>query len=145
MEMDKSNSFGEYSFGKDSRVRRGGHLARLCRIVLGAFTLTRVTDRRTSLRFEIFGRLRGSLATTQPVRLHDISPGGALVELSFALPVDSQHSVQLASDGQVATVEARVRHVRPSFEVGRFLVGLEFTGPEHALQALGPVADQETV
>ena len=104
-----------------------------------------MTDRRTSLRFEIVGRLRGSLATTQPVRLHDLSPGGALIELSFALPVDSQHSVQVASDGQVATVEARVRHVRPSFEEGRFLVGLEFTVPEHALHAFGPGADHETV
>lgn len=104
-----------------------------------------MTDRRASLRFEIVGRLRGSLATTQPVRLHDISPGGALVELSFALPVDSQHSVKLASDGHVTTVEARVRHARPSFEVGRFLVGLEFTVPEHALHMLGPGADLETV
>ena len=104
-----------------------------------------MTDRRSTLRFEIVGRLRGSLATAQFVRLHDISPGGALIELGFPMTVNSQHPVQISLDGRLATVEARVRHVRPSFDVGRFLVGLEFTVPEHAQHALGPSADVEAV
>jgi hypothetical protein len=97
-----------------------------------------VSDRRTSLRFEVVGRLRGSLATAEDVRLHDISPGGALVEVPFPLPVDSQHAVQVATFDRVAALEARVRHIRPAFEMGRFLIGLEFTTPEYLVrEALG--------
>jgi PilZ domain len=104
-----------------------------------------VTDRRTSLRFEIVGRLRGSLATSQPVRLHDVSPGGALVEMAFPPAVDSQHAVYVRWDHHVSTIEARVRHVRPSFEMGRFLVGLEFTPPDHVLhEVLEGGFDRET-
>jgi c-di-GMP-binding flagellar brake protein YcgR len=103
-----------------------------------------VTDRRLTLRFEIVGRLRGSIATAEPVRLHDISPGGALVEVPFPLPVDSQQAVQLVTDDHVSAIDARVRHVRPAFQMGRFLVGLEFTSPEHQVrQALGTF-DTET-
>jgi c-di-GMP-binding flagellar brake protein YcgR len=109
--------------------------------------LTRVSDRRSSLRFEIVGRLRGSLATAETVRLHDISPGGALVEVPFSLPVDSRHAVQVVTFDHVSALEARVRHVRPAFEIGRFLVGLEFMTPEHLVrEALGSViTDREAV
>jgi c-di-GMP-binding flagellar brake protein YcgR len=93
-----------------------------------------LTDRRTSLRFEIVGRLRGTLATAEVVRLHDISPGGVLVEVPFLLPVDSQHAMQVTTDEHVSTLEGRVRHVRPAFEMGRYLVGLEFTTPEHLVR-----------
>ncbi len=79
---------------------------------------TRVTDRRTSLRFEIVGRLRGSLATSQPVRLHDISPAGALVEMAFPLAVDSQHAVQVRSTITSRRSRRGCATCRPSFEIG---------------------------
>ena len=106
-----------------------------------------MADRRTSLRFEIVGRLRGSLLTAEAVRLHDISPGGALVEVPFLMPVDSEHAVQLVTFDHVANLTSRVRHVRPAFEMGRFLVGLEFTTSEHLVrEALGSFeVDSETV
>lgn len=47
------------------------------------------------------------------------------------LVVDSLHSVQVTTDEHVSALEARVRHIRPAFEMGRFLVGLEFTTPEY--------------
>ncbi len=108
---------------------------------------THVADRRTSLRFEIVGRLRGSLATSQPVRLCDLSPGGALVELPFPPAVDSRHSVHVGVDAHMSTLDVRVRHVRPAFDVGRYLVGLEFNAPEHIVhEALGRAfADSERV
>ena len=103
-----------------------------------------MTDRRSSLRFEIVGRLRGSLATAQPVRLHDVSPGGALVEVSFPLSVDSQHSVQLGVRGHISQLDVRVRHVRPAIERGRYLIGLEFVSPAHIVdEALGTGVEQE--
>jgi hypothetical protein len=103
-----------------------------------------VTDRRSSIRFEIVGRLPGSLATAQPVRLHDISPGGALVEVSFPLPVESQHAIQLGAHGHVSTLNVRVRHVRPAIDLGRYLVGLEFLAPAQQVdEALGSSTDHE--
>ena len=72
------------------------------------------------------------------MRLHDISPGGALVEVPFPLPIDSQQAVQVVTDDHVSALNARVRHIRPAFQMGRFLVGLEFTTPEHMVrEALG--------
>jgi hypothetical protein len=103
-----------------------------------------VTDRRSSIRFEIMGRLRGSLATAQPVRLQDISPGGALVELWQPLPVDSQHTVQLGAHGHVSVLDVRVRHVRPAIEFGRYLIGLEFLAPAHVVdEALGSSTERD--
>ena len=104
-----------------------------------------MTDRRSSIRFEIVGRLRGSLATAQPVRLHDISPGGVLVEVSFPLSVDSQHSVQLGAHGHISALDVRVRHVRPAIDVGRYLIGLEFLAPAHIVdEALGSSTELDT-
>ena len=103
-----------------------------------------MTDRRSSLRFEIVGRLRGSLATAQPVRLHDISPGGALVEMSSPLSVNSHHAVQLAARGQISRIEARVCHVRAAIDQGRYLVGLEFVTPAQVVdEALIARVDKE--
>ena len=97
-----------------------------------------MTDRRTSPRFEIVGRLRGSLATAASVRLHDVSPGGVLVEVPFLLAVDSHHAVHVTTEDRDSVLDARVRHIRPAFEMGRYLVGLEFTTPEHVVrEALG--------
>ena len=70
-----------------------------------------------------------------------------MVEVSFPLPVDSQHSVQVRSEDRITTIDARVRHVRPAMEMGRFLVGLEFSAPERVLvEALGhQAAGQEPI
>lgn len=70
-----------------------------------------------------------------------------MVEVSFPLPVHSQHSVQVRAEDHSATVDARVRHIRPAMEMGRFLVGLEFSAPEPVLvEALGhPAAGQEPI
>lgn len=54
--------------------------------------------------------------------------------MPFPLPVDSQHPVQVITEDHVSALDARVRHVRPAFEMGRFLIGLEFTTPEHLVR-----------
>lgn len=105
-----------------------------------------MTDRRSSIRFEIVGRLRGSLATAQPARLLDLSWGGASVEMEFPLSVDSHHAVQIGITGQqhISTVEVRVRHVRPAIELGHYVIGLEFLGPAQVVEeVLGSSAEQE--
>lgn len=83
-------------------------------------------DRRAGLRFEIVGRLRGSLVAEPSLQLLDVSRGGALVEAAWPLPPGSVHTVRLESDHHVSTVDARVCHVRETWNGERFLMGLEF-------------------
>ena len=91
-----------------------------------------MADRRNGLRFEIVGRLRGTVVAEPSVRLHNISRGGALVEAPWSLPPDSVHTIRLESDQQVSTVDARVCHVRQTWDTERFLIGLEFVTTDGA-------------
>ncbi len=91
-----------------------------------------MADRRTTKRFEIVGRLPGTLAAARQVRVRDISPGGALVETALTLRRDDTLNVSLDSDERSLTFRARVCYVRPASELGRYLVGLEFLGTSTA-------------
>jgi len=96
-----------------------------------------VPDRRIKTRFEIVGRLPGTLAAEQPVRLLNVSLTGALIETAAPLQPETMFNVTLESDQQVATIRARVCHVRPTHLDDGYLVGLEFLGAEpHALDRL---------
>lgn len=85
-----------------------------------------MTDRRTGLRFEIVGRLRGTVAAEEALRLRNVSVGGALVETPWPLSVDSIHRVRLESERHHTMLQARVRHVRASEDSDRYVVGFEF-------------------
>lgn len=89
-----------------------------------------VPDRRTKARFEIVGRLPGTLAAERPVRLINVSLTGALIETAAPLQPDSIFNVTLESDQQVATIRARVCHVRRTHLDDGYLVGLEFLGAD---------------
>ena len=95
---------------------------------------TRGPDRRGKLRFEIVGRLRGTLVAEEELVLHNISRGGALVVSSRPVTVDSVYTVRLQSDAAHDTFEARVRHVRRSHD-DRYLIGLEFVELEPDVSA----------
>jgi len=83
-------------------------------------------DRRSKVRFEVFGAFWGTFDAGGAVNLHDLTPHGALIEASHPLAVESVQSVCLMVDGQPAIADARVRHVRLLNPQGRFLVGMEF-------------------
>lgn len=83
-------------------------------------------DRRTQVRFEVFGAFWGSFDAGESVRLHNLTPHGALIEAHQPLAVESIQSVCLIFDGQPAIADARVRHVRVSPDRDRYLVGVEF-------------------
>lgn len=86
-------------------------------------------DRRGRPRFEIVGQLWGSLETVHPLRTHDVSRGGALVESKVSLPLESIQRFRVGFEGVVANILARVCHVRPGGLPGEqisYLVGLEF-------------------
>jgi hypothetical protein len=103
-----------------------------------------VDDRRGRPRFEIVGQLRGSLVVFENLRLHNISPGGALLEADRSVPMDSVYEFRFEINHQPTRVSARVRHVRPTD--GRYLLGIEFVAPGwyfveqiRSLVAAGPV------
>ena len=61
------------------------------------------------------------------MRVHDLTPHGALIEAHQPLAVESIQSVCLMFDGQPAVADARVRHLRTSSDQrDRYLVGVEF-------------------
>jgi hypothetical protein len=83
-------------------------------------------DRRTNVRFEVFGAFWGTFDAGGAVRVRDLTPYGALIEARQALAVESVQPVFLILDGQPAVAQARVRYVRPATSPDCFLVGLEF-------------------
>ena len=85
-----------------------------------------MSDRRTKARFEVVGRLPGSLATERRVPVLNVSLSGALIETSAPLQPETEFNITLESDRHLATLRARVRHVRPTHFNDGYLVGLEF-------------------
>ena len=83
-------------------------------------------DRRAQVRFEVFGAFWGTFDAGDAVRVHNLTPQGALIESHQPMAVESIQSVCLMFDGQPAIADACVRHLRPSHEPDRYLVGVEF-------------------
>lgn len=95
-----------------------------------------VADRRQRVRFEIVGRLPGSVTTDASVEVENLSRGGALVISPSPLNVDGQLTVRLGTVDDFSTLQARVRHVRRMPGRDSFLIGLEFMDAEPRAAAL---------
>jgi hypothetical protein len=94
-------------------------------------TRRRLGDRRNRVRYEIVGQLWGSLETFEPMEVHNLSRGGALVETRVPLTTDSVQRLRFASPGHTLDLQARVAHVSQRQDVTapeNFLVGLQFIG-----------------
>lgn len=85
-------------------------------------------DRRTRVRFEVFGAFWGTFDAGDSVKLRDITHHGALIETHQPLAVESIQRVCLILDGQPTLADAQVRHLRQTttFSGDRYLVGVEF-------------------
>ena len=86
-----------------------------------------MADRRSTIRFEIVGRLRGNLTAERTARLYDISAGGALIETSWPVERDALLVIKLESMTHLTALEARVCRVRASLTDATYLVALQFT------------------
>ena len=89
-----------------------------------------MADRRSRVRFEIVGRLRGTVAADATLRVRNLCGGGALVEAPWPLPLAAPCVVRLDAGAQVATLDAHVRHVRRDAAESTYLIGLEFAAAE---------------
>lgn len=83
-------------------------------------------DRRSHVRFEVFGAFWGTFEAGEAARVHNLTPQGALIEAQQPLAIESIQPVCLVFDGQPATAHACVRHLRPASNPDRYLVGVEF-------------------
>jgi hypothetical protein len=91
----------------------------------------RLGDRRSRVRYEIVGQLWGSLETLEPLEIHNLSRGGALVETRVNLSTDTVHRLRFASPENTLDLQARVAHVSPRQDVtaaDNYLVGMQFLG-----------------
>jgi hypothetical protein len=87
---------------------------------------------RDEERIEILGELNGEIVVFQPMAIREISRGGAQVETSFPLQLDSLHELRLTLGDRSVILKARVAHCSISDvdqEVVRYRSGVEFVEP----------------
>jgi len=93
-------------------------------------------------RIEILGELRGEVMVFQPMAIREISRGGAQIETSFPLQLDSLHDFRLALGDCSVVIKARVVHSRVTdveHEVVMYRSGIEFIAP--SAHVLGVITD----
>jgi len=86
-------------------------------------------DRRSQVRFEVFGAFWGTFDAGDSVRVLNLTPHGVLIEAFQPLAVESVQRVCLVVDGHPALADARVRHIQQletSAGRVRYLMGMEF-------------------
>jgi hypothetical protein len=102
-------------------------------------------DLRDEERIEILGELHGEVVVFQPMAIREISRGGAQVETSFPLQLDSLHELRLTLGDRSVILKARVAHCSISDvdqEVVRYRAGVEFVEPsERVLSAISSFID----
>src|ERR1700674_2513255 len=89
-------------------------------------------NHRDDERIEILGELNGEIVVFQPMAVREISRGGAQVETSFPLQLDSLHELRLTLGDRSVILKARVAHCSISDvdqEVVRYRSGVEFVEP----------------
>lgn len=96
-------------------------------------------ERRTTERLEILGDLRGEVMVYQPMTVREISHGGALIETSFPLQLDSLHDIRLELGDNSVVVKGRVVHCSIADmdrEFVTYRAGLEFIEPSERVRGV---------
>ena len=101
-------------------------------------------DKRDLERVPV-GSLQGEVQLFQPMTVLDISHGGAQIETTFPLQLDSLHDFRLSLGERSVIVKGRIAHSQIG-ELGQGVVlyrtGVEFVEPsEHAQTAIGEFVD----
>jgi hypothetical protein len=97
--------------------------------------------RREAERIQILGDLTGAASVQQTILVKELSRGGAQIETSFPLQLDSLHEFRLALGSLTVVVKGRVVHchiedVDP--EAVMYRAGVEFVDmPEWVAKAVG--------
>ena len=92
-------------------------------------------DRRAHSRFDILGALWGVLELPEPARILNVGDSGMLIEGSSPAVLGSLQTIGVLVDGEMVRFDTRVRHVQPSEQPGRYLLGLTFESVPTAVLA----------
>jgi hypothetical protein len=99
----------------------------------------RSDEKRERERIEILGELHGEVMLFQPMSIKEISHGGAQVETSFPLHLNSLHDIRLTLGDRSVVLKGRVAHCHIS-DVDQELVtyrsGVEFIEPSERVSAV---------
>ncbi len=96
-------------------------------------------NQRDTERIGILGELNGEVMVFQPMAIKEISVGGAQIETSFPLQLDSLHEFRLSLGDRSIIVKGRVAYCQISDvdqELVRYRSGLEFTELSERVQAV---------
>lgn len=94
-------------------------------------------EHRDDERLPILGQLRGEVMVFQPITIREISRGGAQVETSFPLQLDSLHDFRLVLGDRSVVLKGRVVHCSVSDYDQEALVyrsGVEFVEPAERVE-----------
>ena len=89
-------------------------------------------DKRDAERIQILGELLGEVMVYQPMAIREISRGGAQVETTFPLHLDSLHELRLTLGDRSIVVKGRIAHCSISDvdqEAVLYRSGIEFIEP----------------
>jgi hypothetical protein len=71
-----------------------------------------IEDKRGEERFPILGELHGEVTVFQPITIREVSRGGAQIETSVPLQLNSLHQFRLILGDRSVVVKGRVAHCR---------------------------------
>jgi PilZ domain-containing protein len=96
-------------------------------------------NKRYDERIQILGELHGEVMVFQPMAIKEISRGGAQVETSFPLQLDSLHDFRLTLGDRSVIVKGRVAHCSISDvdqEIVVYRTGIEFVDPPERVDSV---------
>ncbi len=97
------------------------------------------SDKRDSERILILGELHGEVMVFSPMAIKDISRGGAQIETTFPLQLDSLHDFRLTLGDRSIVVKGRVTHCSISDveqEGVLYRSGVEFIEPSERVASV---------
>jgi hypothetical protein len=89
-------------------------------------------DKRDTERVEILGELKGEVTILQPMVIKGVGRGGAHIETTFPLQVDSLHEFRLILGDRSLVVKGRIAHctiVEVEDQIVVYRSGVEFIEP----------------
>src|ERR671915_238248 len=96
-------------------------------------------EKRHPNRVPIRGELHGEIMVFEPMAIKEISRGGAQIETSFPLQLNSLHDLRLTLGDRSVVVKGRVAHCRISDvdqDIVMYRSGIEFVEPSERVEAV---------
>ena len=103
--------------------------------------MTQLESTRTTERIAILGELNGEVMVYEPMTIKEISRGGAQVETTYPLQLNSLHDFRLTLGDRSVVLKGRVVHSHISDvdpESVFYLAGIEYVEPsDRVLDVIG--------